>query len=121
VRHHGRVSVITDALLVTSSGDRDGIACVNAWLMEHDQGRQQFYPISLDGAGGSKVSCVDLYAACFNHVDVYGLADAISAAPWQIPSRVVAYFNDEFADTFVMSPGRSGRWATRNDSPAKHS
>jgi hypothetical protein len=112
---HWRMSNITDVLLVTGITEDDAPAQVNAWLTEHDSRKQQLNEIGLDGSGGIKVSCVRLWAAAFNCLDVCGLVEAIMTAPWDLPPSVVAYFDldDSGQDTFVVSPARPGRWTTR--------
>jgi hypothetical protein len=109
------MSSITDVLVVTGLGDDDGITRVNAWLAEHDlPHRQQLKEITLENAGGVKVSCVRLWAAAFNYLDIDGLAGAVSAAPWDVPASVVAYFDsDSTGETFTISPARPDRWSTR--------
>ena len=108
------MSVITDALIVTMHGDDEAIAHVNLWLEQNDSRKPRFARLDAEkaGAGGTKVSSMVLYAAAFNKVDLGGLVGAIRAAPWRARSSVVAYFDDEFAPTFVMSPARPGEWAT---------
>jgi hypothetical protein len=108
----GAVSYITDVLLITSSSDGEAVATVNAWLAENADG-QQLAPAELNGGGGFKVTSNAVYAAAFNYLDRCDLEDAIRAAPWHIPSDVVAYFDDESGETFVMSPAREGRWMLR--------
>jgi hypothetical protein len=103
------VSYITDVLLITSDGEHEAAAQVNAWLKENTSG-QQLHLMDLSLAGGSKVMSHDVYAAGFNFLDVFGLADAIRSAPWQLRTYVLAYFRDESGLTFVMSPVKDDRW-----------
>lgn len=109
------MSVITDVVIVTMHGEDEAIARVNDWLAQNDPRKPRLNRLAAEeaGAGGTKVSSAVLYAAAFNYVDGSGLEDAIRAAPWRCPSFVVAYFDDEFTPTFVMSPARPGRWMTR--------
>lgn len=104
------MSCITDVLIVARGGEGEALASVNAWLTVNDPRKQHLDEISTDGAGGGKVSSMALYAAAFNYVDLWGLLDAIRAAPWRIPSTVVVYVDDESGLTQVMSPAREDTW-----------
>lgn len=105
------MSYITDVLIVTAGGEgEEAIAYVNRWLIEQDSCRPQLRELATGEAGGCKAFSPRLWAGGLNYLDVYGLAEVISGAPWRIPGVVVAYFDPESGPAFVMSPARPGQW-----------
>jgi hypothetical protein len=110
------MSVITDVVIIASDGEDEALAYLNEWLAENDSRKQQLREISLGEGGGSKATSATTYAACFNHLDLGGLEEAITRAPWKLPGSVVAYFDYEMGSPYVISPKRSGeRWETEPD------
>ena len=117
------MSLITDVVIISGGDENEALAHLNQRLAGNDSRGQQLKEVSLEAGGGDKATSVTAYAACFNFLDISGLEDAISSAPWRLPSMVVAYFEPESGGTYVMSPARPGRWTTRAsaESPARYS
>ena len=109
------MSFLTDVAVVTIGGEDEAVAFVNARLAENDPRPQQLGKTDLEvaGAGGSKVTSLVVYAACFNFLDFGWFEEAVRSAPWRLPGCVVVYVDGEgFPDTFVFSPARAGQWET---------
>jgi hypothetical protein len=110
------VSYLVEVAVVTSGafGEDDAVSFVNERLAESRPGRagHQLRKTSLDGAGagGTKVSSLVVYAACFNYLDLRSFEEAVTAAPWRLPACVAVYVDDEAGPVFVFSPARQGRW-----------
>jgi hypothetical protein len=111
------VSFLTDIAVVTIGSEDEAIAYVNARLTEAvNDPRHRLRKTDLEeaGAGGTKVTSLVVYAACFNWLDFGSFEEAVRAAPWRLPGCVVVYVDgEESPNTFVFSPARAGRWTTR--------
>lgn len=110
------MSFLTDVAVVTIGGEDEAVAFVNARISEGMRGdRHQLRKTDLEaaGAGGTKVTSLVVYAACFNWLDVSAFEEAVRAAPWRLPGCVVVYVDGEAEPTYVFSPARDERWETR--------
>lgn len=106
------MSFLTDIAVVTTGGEDEAVALVNARLAEGSTRPQQLGRTRLEeaGAGGSKVCSVYVYAACFNWLDLDRFEEAVRSAPWRLPGSVVVYVDGESGPAFVFSPARAGHW-----------
>ena len=110
------MSFLTDVAVVTIGGEDDAVACVNARLAAAaGNTRHQLRKTDLEeaGAGGTKVTSIVVYAACFNYLDLGAFEDAVRGASWRLPDCVVVYVDGEDGPTFTFSPARDGHWETR--------
>lgn len=110
------MSFLTDVAVVTIGGEDEAVACVNARLTEAAaDARHQLRKTDLEeaGAGGTKVTSLVVYAACFNYLDLSAFEDAVRRASWRLPGCVVVYVDGEGGPTFTFSPARDGHWETR--------
>ena len=115
------MSVLTDVAVITS-GEDEAVAWINGRLAdaEPDRPGRRLCKTRLEeaGAGGSKVSSLVVYAACFNYLDLGGFEEAVRAAPWRWPGSVVVYVDGESGPTFVFSPARRSQWVPSARDPA---
>jgi hypothetical protein len=60
-------------------------------------GEQRFHPLDVEAAGGRKVFCGSVYAACFNHLPPGYVEDFVRSLPWGHGSGVLVidYEHDE--------------------------
>jgi hypothetical protein len=84
------MSVTFEAMLILTPSDFKAIEALNEALYRADNERhQQFKPIQMDGAGGSKYWTTDVYAACFNHLTPHDVEACVRDAPWRYPEWVL--------------------------------
>lgn len=107
------MSVLTDVAVITS-GEDEAVAWVHGRLAdaEPDRPMHRLLKTGLEqaGAGGTKVTSLVVYAACFNHLDLGGFEEAVRSAPWRWPGSVVVYVDGEAGPTYVFSPARYSQW-----------
>lgn len=83
------MSIILDVILVAPN-EADAVAHVNRTLARVDtERRQQFHEIDMSHAGGTKFFMTTTYAAAFNHLEPFAVAEAITDAPWEDAARVI--------------------------------
>ncbi|MGB7587415.1 MAG: hypothetical protein WBM00_01765 [Solirubrobacterales bacterium] len=88
------MSVIAEVVVITAESEPAGFKALNDELVAIDSERsQQFLPIDMTAAGGTKAFCADVWAGAFNHLSPSQIEDAICAAPWEHPERVVVVIN----------------------------
>jgi hypothetical protein len=110
------VSFLTDVAVVTIAGEDEAVGYVNARIsagMRDDRHQLRKTDLEQAGAGGTKVTSLVVYAACFNYLDLGGFEEAVRGAPWRLPGCVVVYVDGEESPTFTFSPARAGHWETR--------
>lgn len=88
------MSLTFEAIILLELGDREGIGALNKALYEADPERhQQFAPINMDGAGGTKWWTMDVYAACFNYLSPETVEECVRTTAWVYPDAVL-YIQD---------------------------
>ena len=97
------MSVITDVVVITCPGEDDAIAAVNARMVTEapDDFPERYHlrKVSDEGRyGGSKVPSTEVWGGCFNYLPFAEFMEALAAAPWKLPSVIVAYIWHEADD-----------------------
>lgn len=99
------MSLITDVVVVTMSGEDAAIEHVNKQLAADASFEgQQLRPLDMSAAGGFKAISARVWAASFNYGDVASLAGWLEAAPWRIPRNVTICIDGENYDARLF-PG----------------
>jgi hypothetical protein len=85
------MSMICEAVIVVGYGsDNDAMETLNAALAAADtERRQHFRRINMDGAGGTKFFCSDVWAGAFNYLPPSTIERAVADAEWAAPEDVV--------------------------------
>lgn len=104
------MSVLMDAIIICMFEDDKAIEQVNKYLYEEDEGRhQQFRKMDNSLTGGSKVSSLTTYQACFNHIIPEVIIKAFLKADWRRQDTVLI-FDHEFDDKPQIIFKSDGEW-----------
>lgn len=89
------VSVTFQAMLIPGLGDEhEAVRALNVALHIADAERHQnFEPVDMEAAGGTKSFTNAVYAACFNHLVPTDVEECVVGAPWRYPEYVL-YLRD---------------------------